>query len=195
MPSSKRDWAERSSPTSGSGRKLQDVEPDVAVDQIDQAARVERDVVALRRGPTGRRLRNEMADLARAPRIGDVDDAQPAAEPDGVDDGARHALAELVRAEAGAARAAERRIKLAHLELRERLDGAEIADIEGQQAGMRAPTPRLFLARALRLVFLVDRERDAAAADALRHRHHGMGRLGKQRMIVVGSDTLRPCQV
>src|SRR5262245_66098321 len=109
-----------------------------------------------------------MADLARARRIGDVDDAQPAAEPDGVDEGARHALAELVRAEARAAGAAERGIELAHLKLRERLDGAEVADVEGQQAGMRAPAPRLFLARALRLVFFVDGERDAPTADALR---------------------------
>src|SRR5262249_46568830 len=99
----------------------------------------------------------EMADLARAQRIGDVDDAQAAAEPDGIDDGARHALAELVRPEAGAARAAEGRIELAHLELSERLDGAEIADIEGQKARMRAPAPRLLLARAQRLVLLVDR--------------------------------------
>src|SRR5262245_65677150 len=103
MPGSKRDWVERSSPTSGSGRKLQVVEPHVAVDHIDQAARVERDVVALWRRPARRRLRNEMSNLVRAFRIGDIDDAQPAAEPDGVDDGARHALAELVRAEARAA--------------------------------------------------------------------------------------------
>src|SRR5215510_9214264 len=126
---------------------FQNIESDVAVDHVDQPAFVERDVVALRRGPAGRGLRDEMADLARAFRIGDVDDAQAAAEPDGIDDGARHALAELVRAEAGAAGAAEGRIELAHLELPERLDSAKIADIEGQQARMRAPAPRLLLVR------------------------------------------------
>src|SRR5262249_57553688 len=91
-------------------------------------------VVAWGRGPARRGLRDEMADLAGDQRIGDVDDPQAAAEPDGIDDGARHALAELVRAEAGAARAAEGRIELAHLKLSERLDGAEVADIEGQKA-------------------------------------------------------------
>src|SRR3954470_83374 len=87
--------------------KLQDVEADVAVDHIDEAALVERHVIALRRGPARHRLGNEMADLAWAERIGEVDDPQPAAEPDGVGDGAGHPLTELVRAEARAARAAE----------------------------------------------------------------------------------------
>src|SRR5262249_11795712 len=125
---------------------LQNIESDVAVDHVDQTALIERDVVALGRGPARRGLRDEMADLAWDQRIGDVDDAQAAAEPDGIDDGARHALAELVGAEAGAARAAEGRIELAHLKLSERLDGAEVADIEGQKARMRAPAPRLLLA-------------------------------------------------
>src|SRR5262249_28321650 len=174
---------------------LQNIESDVAVDHVDQPAFVERDVVALRRGPARRGLWDEMADLARAFRIGDVDDAQAAAEPDRIDDGARHALAELMRAEAGAARAAERRIELAPLELPERLDGAEVADIEGQKARMRAPAPRLLLARAQRLVLLVDRYRDAAAADAARHRHHGVRRLRKQRMIIVSPGSFRPRQV
>src|SRR5262245_62502374 len=144
---------------------FQNIESDVAVDHVDQPALVERDVVALRRGRAGRGLRDEVADLARAQRVGDVDDAQAAAEPDGIDDRARHALAELVRAEARAGRAAEGRIELAHLELSERLDGTEVADIERQQARMRAPAPRLLLARAQRLVLLVDRHGDAAAAE------------------------------
>ena len=62
-------------------------------------------------------------------------------------------------------RAAERRIELAHLELAERLDVGEIGHVEGRDAGMRPAAARLFLARALRLVLLVDRERDAPAAD------------------------------
>src|SRR5437870_9833659 len=60
---------------------LQNIESDVAVDHVDQPALVERDVVALRRGSARRRLRDEMADLARAQRIGDVDDPQAATEP------------------------------------------------------------------------------------------------------------------
>src|SRR5262249_22840078 len=174
---------------------LQNIESDVAVDHVDQPALVERDVVALRRRPARRRLWDEMADLARAFRIGDVDDAQSAAEPDGIDDGARHALAELVRSEAGAARAAEGRIELAHLELPERLDGAEIADIEGQKTRMRATASRLLLARAQRLALLVDRHGDAAAADAARHRHHRVCRLRKQRMVIIGPGSFRPSQV
>src|SRR5690349_10022303 len=101
-----------------------------------------------------------MADLARAQRVGDIDDAQSAAEPDRVGDGARHALADLMRAEARAARTAEGRIELADLKLRQRLDGAEIADIEGQQARVGAAAPRFLLAGALRLVFFVDRQRN-----------------------------------
>src|SRR5215475_14227760 len=174
---------------------LQNIESDVAVDHVDQTALVERDVVALRRGPARRGLRDEMADLAWAQRIGDVDDAQAAAEPDGIDDGARHALAELMRAEAGAGRAAERRIELAQLELPERLDGAEVADVEGQKARMRAPAPRLLLARAQRLVLLVDRHGDAAAADAARQRHHRGRRFRKQRMVIGGPGSFRARQV
>src|SRR5262249_10476782 len=174
---------------------FQNIESDVAVDHVDQTALVERDVVALRRGRAGRGVWDEMADLARAQRTGDVDDPQSTAEPDSIDDGARHALAELVRAEAGAGRAAEGRIELAHLELPERLDGAEIADVEGQQARMRATAPRLLLLRPQRLLLLVDRNRDAAAADAARHRHHGMRRLRKQRMVIVRADSFRPRQI
>ena len=55
--------------------KFQYVEADMAVDHVDQPARVEHDVVALRRRAAAGRLRNEIADLARRHRIGDVDDA------------------------------------------------------------------------------------------------------------------------
>src|SRR3954447_17241855 len=175
--------------------KLQNVEADVAVDHVNEAALVERHVIALRRGPARHRLGNEMADLARAERVGDVDDPQPATEPDGVGDGTGHPLTELVGAEACAARAAEGRVELTDLKLRERLDGAEIADVEGQQARMRAPAPRLLLARALRLVLLVDRKRDAAAADAIRDGHHRVSRLRKQWMVIVVAGTFRPREV
>src|SRR5262245_40710806 len=105
-----------------------------------------------------------------------------------MDDGANHALAELVRAEARAADAAERGIELAHLELAKRLDRAGVADVERQDTGMGAPAPGLLLARALRLILLVDRERDAPALERLLDRHDGVGRLLEQRMIVVGAE-------
>src|SRR5205807_8486735 len=140
----------------GSSSMLQNIESDVAVDHVDQAAIVERHVIALRRGSARHRLRDEIADLARVLRIGNVDHAQPPAKPDGMDDAVRHALAELMRAEARAADAAERRVELADLELRQRLDGGEIADVEGQEARMRASAPRLLLGLAQRLVLFVD---------------------------------------
>src|SRR5271170_864506 len=49
--------------------ELQDVEADIAVDQVDQAARIEIDVVALRARLAADRLGDEMADLARRQRI------------------------------------------------------------------------------------------------------------------------------
>src|SRR5262249_2380961 len=128
--------------------RFQNLETEVAVDHVDSHAVIEGDVVALRRRPPRNRLRNVKADLARVLRIDNVNDPQPAAEPDGMDDAARHALAELMRAEARAAHPAERRIELADLELRQRLDGGEIADVEGQEAGMGAPASRLLLACA-----------------------------------------------
>src|SRR3954467_4338300 len=178
-----------------SALKFQDIEADMAGDHVNEAALVERHVIALRRRPARHRLGDEMADLAWTERIGDVDDPQPAAEPDGVGDGAGHPLTELVGAEARAARAAEGRVELTDLKLRERLDGAEIADVEGQQARMRASAPRLLLVRALRLVLLVDRKRNAAAADAIRHRHHRVSRFRKQRMVIVGAGAFRPRDV
>ena len=92
------------------------------VHDVYQPALIKRDVIALRRRPAGYRLRDEIADLARGLRIGNVDDAQPAAKPDSVDESPGHALAELVRAETCAARSAEWGIELAHLKLRKRPD-------------------------------------------------------------------------
>src|SRR5437868_6413235 len=123
-----------------------------------------------------------MPDLARRQRVGDIDDAQAAAEPDRVHDGSGHALAELVRAEARAADAAERRIHLADLELTDGLDRGRVGDVEGENAGVRAPAPGAFLVRALRLVFLIDRKRDAAALDEVFHLHRGMRRITDARM-------------
>ena len=101
--------------------EFQHVEADVAVDHVNQPALVEHHVVALRRGAAADRIGNETADFARRHWIGDVDDAQAAAEPDRMHQRAGHALVELMRAEARARRARERRIEFAHLEQRQRL--------------------------------------------------------------------------
>src|SRR5436309_6257003 len=97
-----------------------------------------------------------------------------------MDDAARHALGELMRAEARTTHTAESRIQLADLELRQRLDGGEIADIEGQEARMRASASLLLLAGTERLVLLIDGNGDAPAADPARQRHHRVRRLRKQ---------------
>ena len=88
-------------------RLLQYVEPHVAVDHVDEAAPVERHVVALRGAAAAGGLGDEVADLLGGERVGDVDDAQAAAEPDRIDERALRALRELMRAEARAGRAAE----------------------------------------------------------------------------------------
>ena len=76
---------------------------------------------------------------------------------------AGHALAELVRAEARAAVRLNGESSSLTWNWPIGLIAAEIGHVESQDAGMRAPAPRLLLARALRLVLLVDRKRDAAA--------------------------------
>src|SRR6266567_58130 len=47
---------------------------------------------------------------------------------------------------------------------------------------------RLLLARAQRLVLLVDRNRDAPALDAAWQRQYRMRRLRKQRMVIIVAD-------
>src|ERR1700730_6316914 len=135
------------------------------VHDVYQPALIKRDVIALRRRPVGHRLRDEIADFARGLRIGNVDDAQPAAEPDGVDESPGHALAELVRAETCAARAAERGIELAQLKLRERPDGRNVSRVKHENAGMRAAAARLLFGGALGLIFLIDRGRATPSTD------------------------------
>src|SRR5262245_12344292 len=125
-----------------------------------------------------------MTDLARRQRIGDVNDAQAAAKPDRMHEGPGYTFAELMRAETRAAHPAEWRIKLAHLKLRQRPDGREVADIECKHAGVRAPAPRLLFACALRLVLLINGQGNAPAADLSRHRHDRVRRLGKQRVVI-----------
>src|SRR5262245_62650288 len=98
-----------------SAGELQDVESLVPVDDVDEAASIDVDVIRLRRGLARRGLGDEVAGLARGERVGDVDDPQAAREPRAVDERVRHVLLELVRAEASRRGAAPRRVELAHL--------------------------------------------------------------------------------
>jgi hypothetical protein len=60
---------------------------------------------------------------------------------------------------------------------------------------MRTPAARRFFIGALRLVFFINRERDAFAADLAGHRHDRVRRLGERRMIIVGRHGLWLAQV
>ena len=60
---------------------------------------------------------------------------------------------------------------------------------------MRAAAARLLFGGTLGLIFLVDRERDAPPTDPVRHRHDGVRRLGKKRMVIVAADRLRPGKI
>src|SRR5262245_65816745 len=95
-----------------------------------------------------------------------------------------------MRTEARATDAAEGRIHLADLELADRPDRSRIGHVESENAGMCTPAPRRLLVRALCLVFLIDRKCDAAALDAVLHRHRRVRRLRAQRMIIVTTDAL-----
>src|SRR5262245_53113606 len=118
---------------------LHNIEADVAVDEMDEPAVVDGDIVALRRPASGPRLWHVPADLARRERVGHVDDAKPTAEPGREHDRAAHVLAKLVRAKAGLRRAGPRAVELAHVELPERHDAGRIGDIESHEARMWAP--------------------------------------------------------
>src|SRR5580704_19732682 len=50
---------------------------------------------------------------------------------------------------------------------------------------MHPAAARFFLIGALGLVFFVDRDRDALAANLVRRRHYRVGRLRKRRMIII----------
>src|SRR5687767_10019551 len=176
--------------------ELQDVEPVVAIAEIDEAALVHVHVVALRTGLAGRRLGNVVACFARRRGVRDVDDAQPAGKPCAVDEriAALHMLLELMRAEAARRGTAPRGIELAHLVDRERLDFPEIRHVEYPQAAVQAPAPARHLFLAVRVVFLVDRDSDLPAIDR-RHAHEGMRRLGERRVVVVLAYRLRLADV
>src|SRR5690348_5158665 len=78
------------SPPGGEGlNQLDHVEAARLVDDIEQAARVLRDVVGLRRVMAFAGLGNEIAAFLRMRRVGDVDDAQAAAEPGDVEQAIR----------------------------------------------------------------------------------------------------------
>src|SRR4029077_16927214 len=106
---------------------LENIETDIAVGEVDETAIVDLDIVRLRARPAAARLGDKPGDLARRARIGEVGDAQPAAEPGAVDEAVVHALGELVHTEAPAGSAAVQRIELADLEHRQRLDLVPIA--------------------------------------------------------------------
>ena len=67
--------------------ELEYVETRVAVDDIDQSAFVDVDIVGLRRDFACRRFRDEVADFLRRRRIGDIDDAQASSEPRAIEQG------------------------------------------------------------------------------------------------------------
>ena len=94
--------------------------PRVAIKQVDQAAVVDVDVVALRARKAADRLGDVAADLLGRLRILDVDDAQAAAEPGRENEAVVDVLLELVRAEA--ADTAPRAVGLADMEGGERLE-------------------------------------------------------------------------
>ena len=163
----------------------------MAIRRVDQPALIQHHVIGLRRGAPARGLGNEETDLARLIGVCDIDDAQAGREPHRIDERAVHRLMILVRAKARTLDTREGRVAFADLEESQRLDRGGIGDIEGREAGMQAAAPQRFLGCALSLIFLVDRDRDAAARDARRHRHHRVCRLGKRRMIVVGAERAR----
>ena len=167
----------------------------MAINHIDQTALIEHHVVALRRGAAADRIGNEITHFARRHRVGDIDDAQAAAEPHRMHQRAGHALVELVGAKARARRAGERRIEFAHLEQRQRLHVGIVRHVEQRNAGMQPAAARLFFIGALRLILFVDGERDTLAADLSGNRHHRVGRFGKRRMIIVGRNRLRLADV
>ena len=100
MRSSKRDGGCTAASVRPLRTEFQNVEPDIPVDHVDQSARVQHYVVALRRAVSSRRLRNEERHLLRRVRLSDIDDAQSAREPRAVDEGIVHMLLKLMGAEA-----------------------------------------------------------------------------------------------
>src|ERR1051325_9914924 len=77
-------------------RPLDDRHSAQPVDQVDQSAIVDRDVVARHALAAGRHVGHEVRDLARRVRVLHVDDAQTLREPGERDLGAGHLLARLV---------------------------------------------------------------------------------------------------
>src|SRR5207248_2796010 len=71
----------------------------------------------------------------------------------------------------------------------------DVGDVENPQAAVRPAPAALELLGAVRMVLFIDRHGDAAAVDSLRHRHEGMRRLGKWRVIVVFAERARSSDV
>src|SRR6185312_7641666 len=88
----------------------------MAVDDVNQSALIDEDIVRLWRRTATRGIGNKEPNLARCGRLRQIDNAQSRAEPYGMNDRARRPLMELMRAEARAGRTRERRIQFTHVE-------------------------------------------------------------------------------
>src|SRR5215468_8621246 len=141
---------------------LQNVQTARAVDEVDQAAVVVADVIALdARRPCGHR-RHERCGLARGVRIGDVDDSQAMRKPGDGDFRAAHLFAKLVQAGVVLFR---RAVLLSDLEARERNRTRFVGDVDDpeKRRGGRAKAHDV----------LIGNQHHAAAAQRKRHRERG----------------------
>src|SRR5215212_10019798 len=139
---------------------LENFKAGVAVDDVDEPACVDEDVVVLRAVLPGRGIWDIPADLFGRGRVADVDHPQASREPCAEEPVAGHTLLELVRAEAPLV--AERQISLAHMKHRERADIGAVFDVEEPQAAMELPLAVI--------VLFVDRDRDLPSLPAHRYR-------------------------
>src|SRR5215471_13482919 len=163
---------------------LQNVQTARAVDEVDQAAVVVADVIALdARRPCGHR-RHERCGLARGVRIGDVDDSQAMRKPGNGNFRAAHLFAKLVQT---GVVLLQRAILLFDLEARERNRTCFVGDVDDpQERGRGWAEPH---------DVLVGNQHHAAAAQRERHRQRGMGGPGKRRRPVEAGNEFRPAQI
>src|SRR5215468_3667203 len=163
---------------------LQNVQTARAVDEVDQAAVVVADVVALdARRPCGHR-RHERCGLARGVRIGDVDNSQAMRKPGDGNFRAAHLFAKLVQTGVVLFR---RPVLLFDLEARERNRTRFVGDVDDPQERRRG--------RAEAHDVFVGDQHHAAAAQHERHWQRGMGRPGKRRRPVEAGHELWPAQI
>src|SRR5690242_1722991 len=158
------------------------------IDDVNEAALVEDDVVALRRRTAASGLRYEKSDFPGRRRICDIDYAQARAEPYRKYDRACHAFVKLVGAKSCPRGTGKRRVEFAHPEHRNRPHVFVVADVENRHACMQ-PAPTCFLLIGiLRLIFFIDGDRDPSAAQLDRRGHDGVRGLREWRMVIAGRD-------